>query len=364
MPRTIAFASVLMLGSIAHAQAGSCTGSLSGTVGLAVPVSGKLVSVAPQEIPFIFGAAECACADSLSPSTAIHAEIKLTQALPAGTSGTVEVWVGNGCESYTVRATANQVQCEKIATLDITDFSTAATNQGLIEVPLPPDSLYSPLVHDCGAGEVHSNNVYVIAFTDPALPFAACQLELTESSVLPARPVNVSVGATDAQGMAHVTWTTPPVGQLVPSSYQLLCSPAHKLRQPNGFNDCHADGKANRLFRRALELEAGTSATAGGEDESDDGAHLVACSPLLAPTAGAARLGPITAPTQIRVAAIDNYGNMTLSSPVDVTPPTPEEQLISRHGCSIGGAGAIPPWAALALLVALALRRRRAAAHR
>jgi MYXO-CTERM domain-containing protein len=354
MTRAFAFASVLFLGSIAQAQSsglGSCVGMLRGTIGLSVPIDGKLVSVSPNAIDTVFGAAECQCGNDAPSPSDIHAEIKLTTALPAGTAGTVEVWVGAGCDNYTTRALANAMTCEKVATLDVSEFSTAASNQGLIEIPVPAKALYSPVRHMCGEEDLATNSVYVLLFTNPLMPYASCALNLTEENAQPAPGMDLTA-TVDLQGMVTVKWVEPPAGANSPSGYQVLCTPPGKLAQPSQFSACDN----GQLHRRALPIGDPGTTTAGGD--------LIACSGKLDATASSTTFGPITQPTRIRLAALTFRGNGALSPEIDVVPLSPEEQLASRHGCSLGGAGATPPWAVLALLVALALRRRRAAPDR
>jgi MYXO-CTERM domain-containing protein len=341
MNTTLAFGTLLLLGATAHAQAGLCSGQLAGTVGLTLTSGAQLVEVPPADLRYLFNAAECQCASADATSNDINVSIKLTQQLPIGTPGTVEVWVGNGCDNYTVRTVPNQNVCERVAALDITRFSVGNTGDPIL-VPLAVKSLFSPLYHRCDDDFLMSNSVYVLLFTNPETLFASCTLDLEESTRHPVPATNVTAQI-NAAGIATLHWTAPPDGLDSPFAYQVLCSPSEMLAQPALFSTCDA----GQLHRRALANVPSTMV--GGE----------ACSSMIAGTADSATIGPITHATQIQIAAIDRFGNATLSPAVSVT-PLPSQPQLASHGCSVAGNGAAPPWALLMLvsLVAAVLRRR------
>src|SRR5207253_7239110 len=130
---------------------------------------------------------------------------------PAATSATAEVWVGDSsCASATLRTSASNMTCEKIATLSIQDF-TINSNTVIdgIHVPLSARSLFSPLSHVCGSLPLAASGVYVFLYADPNSPYATCTLPLTESSESPPAPVDVSAARRDDGGVV-VRWTAPP----------------------------------------------------------------------------------------------------------------------------------------------------------
>src|SRR4051794_40891939 len=109
----MSFLAVSALTVEARAQtAGSCGGSgFGGHVGLAVRATdGSYHSVPEELLPHAFSEADCLCA-----SDDIALQVKVTAPLPLGTAGTAEVWVGSGCDDFTVRARSTQTVCEKIA---------------------------------------------------------------------------------------------------------------------------------------------------------------------------------------------------------------------------------------------------------
>jgi hypothetical protein len=177
-------------------------------------------------VQYVFDHAECACSPS-NPSEQVSLEIRLTQALPMNTPGTVEVWVGTGCDNYTTRSTPNQTQCQKLTfgIPDVTVFSRGSSVNGLIEIPIPGDALSSPQpnggMHSCSTATT-SNNVYVFVYTDASMPFAQCSLNLQQQNQGPAAATGVFAGSGDSA--INLQWTNPPQNAFSPKLYQILCS--------------------------------------------------------------------------------------------------------------------------------------------
>jgi hypothetical protein len=201
---------------------------LGGTVGLSANQgpNGSLQTIGSSFVPSVFGNAECACSPT-DANSQIHLEIRLTQALPANTTGNAELWAGIGCDSYMTRTSSTQTQCEKLATLDINLFTTGGLtpSNGLIEIPFSGTALTSPIRHVCDMNAA-SNNLYVFVFQDATMPMGTCTLNLSEQNQGPQ-----AVTATQASGDGAVTlsWQLPPVGTIQPIWFQVLCADANGL---------------------------------------------------------------------------------------------------------------------------------------
>ena len=213
---------------VARAQTGgspgSCGGMIAGSVGLSVPDgNGGFATIQSAAVQSVFGNAECACSPA-DPNQQINLEVKLTMALPIGTSGSAEVWVGSGCDQYMNRQNGTLQVCERIASPNIQNFTTAGSATNAIEIPIPGNAIVSPIKHDCSAqtNPTGSNGVYLLLFTDPTMPFANCHLPLNQQNQ---GPMGVSnVGAASGDSAVTVNWTPPTPGSYNPSFFQVLCS--------------------------------------------------------------------------------------------------------------------------------------------
>ena len=92
--------------------------------------SGPVTLLDPAQAQTTFGSAECQCA-----TTDFQLVIRLDTALPLGTTGTADVWVGQDCDRYENRAQPNG-RCERIATPTVETF-TPAGPAGDIVIPSP-----------------------------------------------------------------------------------------------------------------------------------------------------------------------------------------------------------------------------------
>jgi hypothetical protein len=201
---------------------GSCSGQITGSVGLAIPDgSGNFTTVQPASVGYVYNYAECACTPPVDDQ--VNLEIKLTTALGHGPAGNVQVWVGSGCDNYTTRTATNNTACQQInVPINITDFSldSTASTSG-IHIPIPGNALSSPVLHEC-TSSVLSNQIYVFLYTDITNPFATCTLSPSEDNQGP-EPA-VKPGATTGDSAVHLNWTSPAVGSLYPINYQILCA--------------------------------------------------------------------------------------------------------------------------------------------
>lgn len=214
----------LPTGARAQTTAGSCTGMVAGSVGLSVPDGkGGFATIQSAAVASVFGNAECAC----SPSDAgqqISFELKLTTALPIGTSGSAEVWVGSGCDQYMNRQNGTLQVCERVASPNIQNFTTAGSANNAIEIPIPGNAIVSPIKHDCNpmTNPTGANGIYLLMFNDPTMPFASCKLQLNEQNQGPAAVTRP--GASSGDGAVTVSWTDPTPGSYNPTYYQVLCA--------------------------------------------------------------------------------------------------------------------------------------------
>jgi hypothetical protein len=248
---------------------GSCTGMLAGSVGLSVPTSSGRQSVSVAQVPYVFDLPECECTPT-DPNQQVNLEIRLTMALPISTAGTVEVWVGNGCDNYTVRTTPNQTACEKIAVPNITEFTTASTANGVIEIPIPGNKLTSPQpnggTRSCTAAPTTSNSVYIFAYQNPMTPFAQCSLNLTEQLQGPTPVENLNPSPGD--GRVTLNWMLPPQSSYTATQFQVLCSDdnGNPLTLPDLPKTALYSTCVNGVLQRRPNLTGGTIVGGGGPD--------------------------------------------------------------------------------------------------
>jgi hypothetical protein len=336
-----AFWAVLYCAS-AHAT-GTCTGGLTGAVGLSLRDS--LQSVQAAEVPFVFGAAECQC-----PNDDFALDIYLTSAFPAGTTGTAELWAGAGCDVPAVRTAAGQTACEKLGSVDFAGFvvNTASSHTYL---PFSSQALFSPVTHVCPSGTA-TNGLYVLLFTgansNPSgAPAATCSLELTEQMAGPGAPANVVANLVGDR--VEVAWEAPDATLPQPYEYQILCAdldgnPRFPSPPPAAYSTC-ADGT---LHRRLLN----TAAQAGGLAALDP---RFLCTPPLPPEpAPAIGLAQVTS-GQFMVVAIDPWGNATAAPVVTVRPPLSAQ----GGGCSLAPRGGFAWLSPLLLLLGVMLLVKR-----
>lgn len=397
-------ACALCLPLAAHAQstpasAGTCSGEIAGSVGLAVPQpDGSLLSIPTTTVPTVFGQAECECAKSSS-TPKISLEIRLTQALPLGTTGSVEIWVGpSTCTNFQTRSQTNQTQCEKIApapgarAIDIMEFTKGSNSNGLFEFDIPADKLASPNMSICDPDQnaKANNGIFVFVITnDATMPAGTCSLQLTEQNKGPQAPANAGAAAGD--GAVTVTWTPPAPGSFVPSFFQVLCADDCGNPIKARPNDAVYSTCINGMIQRR-DLTSGGSAstgpTDGGVGNTDLGTASVPlegeslpsapaepnaaspiagcnvdagapsgtwdqdlgpltnldpayiCSGPLAPSSSSARISGLNnfQTYHFVVVGIDQYGNASPSNLVTAT-PQPTEDLYRRYRNAGGGAG-------------------------
>jgi hypothetical protein len=338
-------AALTLIAASAHAQTGgsggtgggtaglgSCTGSLAGTVGLSIPTPSGRQTVQAASVPFMFNLPECACSPT-NPSQQVALEIKLTTALPIATAGTTELWVGNGCDNYTTRTTPNQTACQKLTTLDITRFTTGSTESGLIEIPIPGDALTSPQpnggMHVCTAAPTTSNNVYIFAYTNPAMPFASCTLNLTQQTQGPTAVLGLNAGSGDSA--INLTWRLPPQSSYTAKQFQVLCS--DDAGNPIGLSsvpDPLYSTCVNGVLERRSGLTGGAPPTTGGTSDAGVGKSQ-AFHPLAASLPNVPAITYDMASTDMASTDMANIGSTDMANPVTFGPLA---SLDKKYACS------------------------------
>jgi hypothetical protein len=270
---------LLLLASQAQAQTtgtGTCTTgpgaaalgnnvSFAGSLGISFTDSqGNIENVQAASVPFVFSAAECQC-NTMDLSITVF----ITEALPANTSGTAELWVGTGCNDYTNRSNPTLTTCEKLATLDFTQFTKGGTAVSGVGIPIRINgsaALFSPKQHLC-TQPTASNQIYLFLFQDAANPYAQCTLPLTEQTQGPAAPQDPSASSGD--NAVTLSWQPPNTSAgIVPSYYQILCADANGNPVPGlsrgrtqQYSTCLPGGV---IARKSLPTSGATSA--GGSD--------------------------------------------------------------------------------------------------
>jgi hypothetical protein len=217
----------------------------------------------------------------------VAVQLKLTgMALPATPVGSVEVWVGSGCNSYTTRTTANQTQCEKLpSTLTFSDF-TVNSNVGAdgILVPIEAKKLFDPVNNMCTMATANNAVWIIVTLADNNNP-AYCTLALTETNVGP--PPAQSVSASSGDSAVTVNWA-PPSGATSIDSFQVLCADANGNPIP-GQRDANTNQQAYSscvdgvLTRRVIPTASSTTATTtndGGVITTTDGGTAAMSVPL------------------------------------------------------------------------------------
>jgi hypothetical protein len=238
---------------------------LQGTLGLAVPdKSGTLQSVQAKSVPFVFGQAECLC-NSDEVNLQVFLGPPMGMALPPGTAGTAEVWVGSNCDQAMNRLNANLQVCEKVFSGNATMFSTGGTSVGTINIPIPAAAVSSPNVHVCSQ-TTSANSIYLLIWTDPNMPFATCSLNLQQQNVGPG-PVE-SPQAASGDSAVTVTWNPVQTQFLLPTFFQVLCAdaagnavPGKTANTTQAYSTCLP---GNNLSERAIPT--GGSLSTGTDD--------------------------------------------------------------------------------------------------
>jgi hypothetical protein len=347
MRSLVAFAALsaaFLLASPAHAQTagtGTCSGmGLAGTVGLAYWTGKDFQTVAGPQIQTAFGAAECQCPPA-NGRDQLNLQIKLTSGLMAGTTGTVEVWVGSGCEMATTRLQANQTQCEQIATLDIQNFTNySGLGANGILVPIDGRKLASPKVNQCPASTT-SNQVYVLMFQSTATNFATCTLSLNQQGALPLTVTGVKAEPGDSA--VNLSWTRPDANSTYgPQYYQVLCAddcgnPIREHASRQEYSTCIG----GVLSRRNLTGNTNIGGTGGGTDGGvvDGGALLTSggsdsfqISPQADPVPqdcagpdGTSTAFPAPVPDMSMPVVVDMAGSTDMSTPTATTSTTHPE---------------------------------------
>ncbi|HEY2744870.1 MAG TPA: MYXO-CTERM sorting domain-containing protein, partial [Polyangia bacterium] len=287
----------------------------------------------------------------------IALDLELTQALPAGSVGTAEVWVGTGCDDFATRTNTSTPVCEKIASLSIQDLSIEGN--GAVEIPLPSRALFSPLMHDCNVG-AWSHEVYLVVYDDPAHPLASCTLNLSGGGAPPAAPTDASAERR-RNGDIVVSWTpqgTDPNGL---DHYDVVCAHAEgpwALRAGDPYFSACIDGA---IVRRAFFATDGTRLTPPASSSSE--------SPLFPPTPAATCGQAQSGDSSLTINGLavfpddrfegvvvhsDALGNGTPSPPFAIGP-------VPTGGCAIGGTPELGPLGLVAVALLMLLRRRRAA---
>jgi hypothetical protein len=383
---------VLLASASAWAQptsgTGSCSGSvnggmLAGTVGIALP---DMTSIQAASVPFTFSGADCTCS-----TDDLLLDIFLTSTLPSSTTGTLEFWVGAGCDTNTTaRTTQGQTTCEKIDTnVAFAQFVQGTTpTGGHIFISIPARKLFSPVVNQCPNGTTN-NGLFVLLFSGvstsgPASAICSIpSLQLSSGLATPAQDVTAAPG----DGAVTLSWTIPTGSTTL--NYQVLCAdangnPGRSNPPANIYSTCVDGVMERRALNTGGSLPGGTDDAGTGTaslplstssvpsdpdgvppapDATDDGGvspspttgptvsplpapftqldKSFVCSDSISSTTNQVRITGLTNGTQYQfvVLAIDNYGNPTwpvTNSVVNAT-PQPVEDLFRRYRDAGGG---------------------------
>jgi hypothetical protein len=360
---------------------GTCTGGgLSGTVGIALPPADNPQSIQAASVPFAFSGADCQCM-----TDDLLLDIFLTGTFPSTTTGTLEFWVGSGCDTNTTaRSTAGQTICQKITTtVGFSQFVQGTTpSGGHIYIPIPATALFAPVTNVCPSGTT-SNGIFVLLFSGTmsatsGAPFATCSIPSLQLSSGQATAVtNVSAAAGDSA--VTLSWSIPTGSTTL--NYQILCADAAgnpgKTNPPANIYSACVDGV---MERRALATggtlpgstdDAGigsasftTESLPGGgvppaPEATDDMGEIAdmatgstttvsplpapftqldksfVCSDQISSTTNSVRIDGLNNGTtyQFVVLAIDSYGNATwpVTNSVVTGTPQPVEDLYRRY---------------------------------
>ncbi len=336
----LALVAVLVGGATtARAQTGTCTGNgFAGTVGLAVQPLGNMgnidyssyESVAATSVGYVFNGAECNCHTA---DIALDIYLGGGMALGLGSTGSVEVWVGTGCDNDTTRTTPNQTQCQQVPLSNVTiaNFSLdGATVNGHIYIPIPSQYLMAPKSGVCPT-TVAGNDIYLFIFSGSNIspsgdPYASCELDLTEQAAGPIAAT--SFAGESGDGAINLSWQTPATTTAV--YYQVLCAnldgtPIAGKSNTQVYTTCLPPGGPGDISRRQPitggSLGIGDAGTISTLDLALDSATV---KPGPKPSGGA-RITPDVGSLD---GGVTDGGTPDLLTPVDlagVTTPEPTE---------------------------------------
>jgi hypothetical protein len=306
--------------------------------------------------------------------------------------GSIEYWVGNGCDSATVRQTTTTTQCENVQRSypNLTFppyqcFTTLGSNctSPYQNVPIPAGSLFKPTMPlQCGTISTATNDVFIVVTpqgTDPSMA-GICKMNLNESVQGPSPVDSISAGSGDSA--ITLSWTPAVAGSAgnPVDSFQILCANADgspvagKMSSTLAYSIC-VGGAGGNIFRRNTILggsvpggtdDAGTGSTVdllsepllggplidnswlstqavpadgGGDGGTIDTTAILTLNPMftcsdqikLGGTSYSTRITGLTNNSQYQfvVLSIDAYGNAT-PSPVLIATPIPTEDLWRR----------------------------------
>jgi hypothetical protein len=338
--KALALVAALAVAGSAHAQTpgiGSCTGGmLAGTVGLARYINNTTrESIQSGFVTTAFGNADCRC--DPTGLDALYLDIMLTATLPQTAVGTVQVWVGSGCDNPMTRTAVNQTQCEQLT--DVPPFSsfTQGGSASHIYIPISARALMSPITHQCTLPTT-SNSVFVFLFSAPndnpsAMDYARCTLSLSEANQGPSAPFNASAGSGD--GAVTLNWSNPVT--LAPTFYQILCADQNGMPVPGkGGDQIYSTCLDTGIKRRDLPTGGSTGTGTTGQDMGGTVVQDMAVGTMSAPLGTASVPGSQPAP-QPRAAddgGTTDGGTSTGIGPTDSGLPFPFTDLNPAYICS------------------------------
>jgi hypothetical protein len=284
----VAFAMVLAP-IVANAQtsttmpAGSCTGAVTATIGLAARTAMQSSSDQPMPIsqtfaPTAFGKAECDCDPSEASGQGIYMLLQVSMGFPQGTQATPTAWVGAGCETYTTRINTSAVSCAQYhpVNLNSTSFTAGSSNIGISTfyyIWVPARLLFSPETGLCTTNG--ANNIYIFLGNDQTMPDATCEVDLAEEAI----PPSPAVTPVAASGDSAITleWQAPTLTNstnlISPSYYQILCANADgsvlnpsSTPSPPAYSTCLPSG-----IQRRQNIFTPTSISSTGDGGVTDG---------------------------------------------------------------------------------------------
>jgi MYXO-CTERM domain-containing protein len=340
---------ILLVARSAGAQS-SCSGALDARLGLSQPdASGAFIPIADAMVAHTFSAAECECDTS-----DIQLDIDLAAPLSGVTSGSAEVWVGQGCDDYQTRSSGSDA-CEKAGTINFGRLTGNAPST--IRVPLRSRGVFSPVKHDCTAAATVSR-AYLIVYADPALPLGTCTLPLSPRAEAPAVAAQIAALTRAGDGSVSVS-ITPPPSDVAPLGFQLLCATTEDEPFGHGEAPMYSVCPGRRIERRGIVpiAPAGTLTTF-------DTAYV--CSDMIAANATRVNLPWLRDHdgANFLLLTVDEWGNFAPSITRSISAAPSRGPIAPAHGCSFaptGSTGSRSPVTLFLVLVGLGLsawRRR------